>query len=122
MYSTIKCIHVSSVILSFTGFFIRGLLMIKGSELFYSRVTKIAPHIIDTILLITAITLVIMSAQYPTVFNWLSLKIIGLLFYIALGMFAFRFGKNQKIKIFFWIGAQIIFILIVFAALFKPLS
>ena len=51
----IKVIHVSCVFLSFCGFFIRGIWMLSGSELLQKRWVKIAPHIIDTTLLASAL-------------------------------------------------------------------
>lgn len=121
MYTTIKIIHVSSVIFSFIGFFIRGILMIKESELLQAKFTKITPHIIDTVLLISAIILATLSSQYPITHNWLSAKVIGLLIYIGLGLWAFRFGKTKQQKIIGWIGALIVFVLIIITAVIKPL-
>ena len=120
MYTTIKIIHASSALLSFIGFFIRGILMLRESELFNAKFTKIAPHIIDTILLITAIILVTLSSQYPITHNWLTAKVLGLLVYIGLGLWAFRFGKNRLQKTIAWSLALIVFILIIFTAINKP--
>ena len=120
MYTTIKIIHMSSAILSFAGFFIRGVLMLNDSTLFKAKFTKIAPHVIDTVLLVTAIILATLSSQYPITHNWLSAKVIGLLIYIALGLWAFRFAKTRLQKVFAWISALIVFILIVVAAVTKP--
>jgi len=75
--------------------------------------------VIDTILLASAITLVIMVQQYHGLNPWLSAKIGGLLLYITLGMIALRFGKTRKIKTISWILAQIVFFYIVLVALTK---
>jgi len=120
MYNTIKLIHIGSAILSFAGFFIRGILLLKHSPLFYSRLSKIAPHIVDTLLLVSAITLAILSRQYPLSVDWLTLKVIGLLFYIALGLIAFRFSKTNRIRVIAWLSALLVFILIVITAVLKP--
>ena len=120
MYTTIKIIHMSSALLSFIGFFIRGIFMIKESELMQAKFTKIAPHIIDTILLVSAIVLATLSSQYPITHNWLSVKVIGLLIYIGLGLWAFRFGKTKSQKIIGWASALTVFILIAITAITKP--
>lgn len=120
MYTTIKIIHISCVLLSFVGFFSRGILMARGSSLLQAKLTKIAPHVIDTILLVSAVYLVISSSQYPALFNWLTLKIIGLILYIFLGLVAFRFAKTMPLKITAWLGAMLIFIGIAFIAVTKP--
>jgi len=120
MYTTIKIIHMSSAVLSFAGFFIRGILMLNDSTLFKAKFTKIAPHVIDTILLVTAIILATLSSQYPITHNWLSAKVIGLLIYIGLGLWAFRFAVTRLQKIIAWLAALIVFVLIVVTAMTKP--
>lgn len=83
------------------------------------RWIKILPHVIDTILLVSAVTLVTMIQQYPGINTWLSAKVGGVLLYIMLGMMALRFGKTRKIKTISWIAAQIVFFYIVLVALTK---
>lgn len=83
------------------------------------RWVKILPHVIDTVLLASAIVLVTMIQQYSGMNTWLSAKIGGILLYIILGMMALRFGKTRKIKTIAWITAQIVFFYIVLVALTK---
>ena len=118
-FATIKIIHIISIILSYILFSLRGIWMIKGSPLLKLRWVKILPHVIDTILLVSAIALVAMIQQYQGFNIWISAKIGALLLYILLGMVAFRFGKTQKIKTISWILAQIVFFYIVLVALTK---
>ena len=118
-FATIKIIHIISVVLSYILFNLRGIWMIQGSSLLKLRWVKILPHVIDTILLASAITLVFIIQQYPGFNIWVSAKIGGLLLYIFLGMVALRFGKTQKIKTISWILAQIVFFYIVLVALTK---
>ena len=118
-FATIKIIHIISIILSYILFSLRGIWMIQGSPLLKLRWVKILPHVIDTILLVSAITLVAMIQQYQGFNIWISVKIGALLLYILLGMVAFRFGKTQKIKTISWILAQIVFFYIVLVALTK---
>ncbi len=120
MYTTIKLIHITCVLLSLGGFFTRGILMIKESPLFHSRLSKIAPHFIDTILLASAIALAFIASQNPLTSNWLGAKIIGLIIYIGLGLWAFRFGRSRKQKIITWALAVIVFLFIIFIAVTKP--
>lgn len=118
-YAALKIIHVTSVIFSYLLFILRGIWMMQNSHILHRRWVKILPHVIDTILLASAVTLVTMIQQYPGMSTWLSAKIGGLLLYIILGMMALRFGKTRKIKIFSWISAQIVFFYIVLVALTK---
>ena len=118
-FATIKIIHIICMILSYILFSLRGIWMIQGSSLLKLRWVKVLPHVIDTILLTSAIALVAMIQQYPGLNIWISAKIGALLLYIFLGMMAFRFGKTRKIKIISWILAQIVFFYIVLVALTK---
>lgn len=120
MYTTIKLIHMITVFLSFIGFFTRGILLLKDSTLMKSRFVKVSPHLIDTVLLISAISLAVLSSQSPFSFNWLSAKIIGLVIYIGLGLYAFRFA-NTKGQIFIaWCAALLVYLTIVLTAVYKP--
>lgn len=118
-YATLKIIHITSAIFSYILFTIRGLWMMQASPRLQLRWVKILPHVIDTILLVSAIALVTMIQQYPGISTWLNAKIGGLLLYIMLGMVALRFGKTRKIKTMSWIAAQIVFFYIVLVALTK---
>ncbi len=118
-YAALKIIHVISVIFSYLLFILRGIWMMQNSSILQRRWVKILPHVIDTVLLASAVTLVTMIQQYPGMSTWLSTKIGGLLLYIILGMMALRFGKSRKIKIISWITAQIVFFYIVLVALTK---
>ena len=118
-FAIIKIIHIICMILSYILFSLRGIWMIQGSSLLRLKWVKVLPHVIDTILLTSAITLVAMIQQYPGFNIWISVKVGALLLYILLGMMAFRFGKTRKIKIISWILAQIVFFYIVLVALTK---
>jgi len=118
-YTLIKMIHVSSVIASFLFFFVRGIWLIRESSSLQQRWVKILPHIVDTILLASAITLAVQLKQNPINDPWLTAKVTGLVIYIGLGMIAMRFGKTRKIRIRAWIAAQCVFAYIVAVALTK---
>lgn len=118
-YTALKIIHITSAIFSYILFTIRGLWMMQDSPRLQRRWIKILPHVIDTILLVSAVTLVTMIQQYPGINTWLSAKVGGVLLYIMLGMMALRFGKTRKIKTISWIAAQIVFFYIVLVALTK---
>jgi uncharacterized membrane protein SirB2 len=77
------------------------------------------PHVIDTVLLSSAIMLAILIQQNPLVDSWLTAKVVGLLIYIGLGMVALRFGKTHIVKVSAWIMAQLVFFYIVLVALTK---
>lgn len=118
-YLLLKMIHVSSVVISYSLFFLRGIWLMQDSNNLRQRWVKVLPHVIDTILLTSAIALAALIQQDPLNNAWLTAKVIGLLIYILLGMIAIRFGKTKKTRIAAWIGAQCVFIYIVLVALSK---
>jgi uncharacterized membrane protein SirB2 len=119
VFAVLKMIHFGSVLLSYSLFFLRGIWMIQESASLQRRWVKILPHVIDTVLLSSAIALAVMIQQNPLHDAWLTAKVTGLLIYIGLGMVALRYGKTQGIKIGAWIAAQCTFVYIVLVALTK---
>jgi uncharacterized membrane protein SirB2 len=101
----IKQIHQFTALLSITGFALRGFWMIQDSPNLQLRIVKVVPHINDTLLLISAITLAILTSQYPGSSNWLTAKVIALIIYILLGFVALRLGKTKSIRVTAWLLA-----------------
>ena len=75
----------------------------SGSLLSQMKLTKIAPHIIDTLFLATGVALTFTINQYPFSTAWLTAKITGLLVYIVLAMFAMsgKITRPWRITAFF---------------------
>jgi len=118
-YAALKMIHITSVVVSYLLFSLRSMWMMRGSAVLQQRWVKITPHVVDTILLMSAITLAVQIQQDPINDSWLSAKVAGLLIYIGLGMTALRFAKTRKMRISAWIAAQAAFLYIVLVALTK---
>ena len=109
MYLLVKYIHVASVVLSVTGFFLRGILMFRSSPLLAARWIRVLPHVNDTILLTAALTLAAMSGQYPFVDNWVTAKVFGVIAYIILGSLALQVGRTLASRIACWLAAMTVF-------------
>lgn len=115
----IKWLHVVTAIISISGFFLRGIWMIQASQMLTQKWVKILPHVIDTLLLASAMILIFYINQYPFSHGWLSAKLIGLMVYIGLGLVALRFGKTRTIKITAWFAAMGTFSYIIAVAITK---
>ncbi|HEY3697802.1 MAG TPA: SirB2 family protein [Spongiibacteraceae bacterium] len=114
MYFALKHVHMLCAAISIIGFIIRGALRIGNSAILQRKWIRILPHIIDTLLLLSAVGLMFTIQQYPFVNGWLTAKLIGLLVYIFLGIVTMRIAKTQPVRItayllaiatFFYIGA-----------------
>lgn len=113
----IKYLHISCVLLSYTLFFMRGVWMLRAPPMLQQLWVKILPHLVDTLLLLSAITLAFQLSIAPLSNPWLMAKIIALLLYIVLGTIALKRGKTRKVRLAAWLSAQLVFVYIVAVAL-----
>jgi uncharacterized membrane protein SirB2 len=116
-YGTLKTIHAGAVVTTYVLFVLRGVWMIRKSARLRARWVRIVPHVVDTVLLASAIALAIMLRQYPFVSGWLTAKVLALVLYIALGMIALKRGRSKRSRVGAWIAAQLVFLYIVGVAL-----
>lgn len=99
MYAAFKHIHMLCAAISIIGFIVRGGLRIMNSSTLQKKWIRIAPHIIDTFLILSAIGLMFSIQQYPFVNSWLTAKLFGLIVYIFLGVVTMRIAKSQPVRI-----------------------
>jgi len=116
MYMALKHLHMTCVGLSLLGFVLRGVWMMTGSDRLKARATRVLPHMIDAVLLGSAIALV---SFYDAVPNWVWAKVAGLLIYIVLGTVALKRGKTRNARLAAFALALLTFAWIVSVALSK---
>lgn len=123
IYLIIKHLHALSAVITITGFVLRGYWMVTGSDKLQHRITRIAPHVVDTVFLLSGIAMLAMLSLNPFSQGWLVAKFAGLIAYILLGTLAIRRGSTLQIRIIAFVGALSVFSYIVGVALSKsPLS
>jgi uncharacterized membrane protein SirB2 len=103
-----KFVHVSCAFLSIAGFGLRGYWMATDNPLLQHRATRVLPHIVDTLLLGSAISLLVVWRMSPLGQPWLEAKIIALLLYIGAGMVALRLGRSKRTRVSAWLLALLI--------------
>jgi len=118
-YVLLKHLHITCVVISIAGFFLRGVWMLRDSPLLDRLWVRVVPHVNDTLLLLAAIGLSIVQQQYPFVHGWVTAKVIGLLAYIGFGLFALRRGRSKCVRAGFWLASLASFAYIVSVALTK---
>jgi uncharacterized membrane protein SirB2 len=116
-YLAIKHMHITFAALSGILFLTRGVWMMRAPAMLQRSWVRIVPHVVDTLLLASALTMVAWSGQYPFVQNWLTAKVIALVAYIGLGVLALKRGKTRQVQIAAFIGALAVFAYIVMVAL-----
>ena len=113
----LKYVHVTSAALSISGYLLRGVWMLRESPQLQKKWVRIVPHVIDTVLLGSAILLAITIQQYPFVHGWLTAKVLALVLYIVVGAIGLKYGRTKTIRVGAWVGAVVIFAYIVLVAL-----
>lgn len=119
LYLALKHLHVTCVVLSITGFCLRGFLHLRKSALAGRRWLRIVPHVNDAILLAAAIALTVLIGQYPFIDAWLTAKVFGLIAYIILGALALQGGRSSRLRVGAGAAAVVVFGWIVTVALTK---
>ena len=119
MYMMVKHLHLTAVALSLILFTLRFFWTIRGSEIMQQKWVKIVPHVIDTILLASALVLCVIISQYPFVNAWLTEKVIGVVLYIVMGFWTLKFARTTALKVFGFVGALAWIVFVAKVAVFK---
>lgn len=105
MYTNLKIIHVAAVSLSIALFILRLAWAFRAPARLQRTWVRVVPHVIDTVLLGSAIGLTLVVHQYPFVNGWLTAKVMGLIAYIVFGTFALKRARSQHGQIVAACGA-----------------
>ena len=80
--------------LTLISFVVRGMWSIAGSPLRNQKWVKIAPHVIDTLLLTLGVVMAI-NIGASLFDGWLGAKLLGLLAYIGFGVVTMRANSRE---------------------------
>lgn len=123
VYLTLKTVHVAAAVVTIAGFILRGIWMLNASTKLQRPVVKIAPHIVDTVLLLAGVGLLWLSRLNPLAQAWLLAKFAGLIAYVLLGTIAIRRGPTKRVRAIALFGAVAAFAYILGVATARsPLS
>ena len=118
-YLLLKHVHMTLAALSGALFLVRGLWMLADSPMRQRAWVSSAPHLIDSLLLTTALILAWWSRQSPGVDSWLTAKLVALVAYIVLGSLALKYGKTRLVRSAAFVAALTCFGYIVATAVTK---
>lgn len=119
MYIEVKYTHIALALISINLFVFRAALNIMQAPLKEKLWLRIAPHVNDSLLLATAIYLMLLTSQYPFAVAWLTIKICAVVAYIVLGSIALKKAKTTAAKLLFSLLAIGMFAVIGSIALFR---
>jgi uncharacterized membrane protein SirB2 len=94
-YLILKHSHMGFALLSVSLFSLRGMAMLNGWTWLQSKPMRILPHVLDTLLLASAVLLASYLRLNPLGNPWLLAKIAGLIAYILLGNRALKTGRSR---------------------------
>jgi len=115
-YPQIRLVHIAAVFASGGLFFLRGAGVQLGAQWPMVAPLRYLSYTIDTVLLTAALMLASLLHQYPFVHAWLTVKVLLLVVYIVLGMFALRRGRTRMARLGCWVLALLVYALIVSVA------
>jgi len=119
MYSILKHLHLSCVTLSLVFFGLRFYWRKQDADKLQKKWVKILPHLIDTVLLVSAISMVWIASINPLEQHWLAAKILALFAYIVAGTFAIKRARSAGGQNLSFILALLCFAYIIAVAISK---
>lgn len=113
-YIALKHLHTTAAALSLLFFIVRAYWSVIESPTLRKKVVRIAPHMIDTILLVCGLAM-----AYTIGFNqgWIWAKLVALVLYIGVGTVAIKRGKTPGSRAIAAVIAIAVFVYIVGVAL-----
>lgn len=104
-YLPLKHLHVSLVGLSVGGFLLRSMAVLAGARWVRARAVRIAPHVLDTLLLASGLWLLFKAGWGLAAAPWFSAKMAGLVAYVLLGVVALRPRTGRALRGVAWVAA-----------------
>ena len=108
VHFAIRQLHVTAAAVSLALFTLRGAWMMASLALLERRWVKIVPHVVDTMLLGSALWLAWQLGMDGTR-GWLVAKVVALFVYIALGTVALKRGRTRGVRVAALSGALMTF-------------
>ena len=117
-YLLLKHLHISLAAISISLFIWRGIFMWRNQPL-PSKLQRILPHIVDTLLLAAGVSLAVLARLNPQASPWLLVKLLAVLAYIILGIFALKRGRTLAQRRCYFVLAVTVFAYIAAVAVSK---
>ncbi len=105
LYPGLKHLHLALIGASVGFFILRFIWLMTDSALLSRKWARIAPHVLDTFLLLSGLLLCVAIAQYPGQVPWLTEKMMALVAYIVLGVITFKLQRGKLFRLVAFFGA-----------------
>ncbi len=104
-YSQARAVHIGAVLCSGTLFAVRGAGVLAGARWPMAAALRWSSYAIDTVLLTAALVLVAMLPAALFANHWLTVKLVLLLAYIALGSLALKRSRSARVRALCFVAA-----------------
>lgn len=111
-YPQIKHVHILLALASGTLFALRGAGVLAGMRWPNALPVRWTSYTVDTALLTAALMLLTILPGAMFANGWLTAKIVLLVIYIVLGVFAIKRGRTRTAKAWFYVGALATFAMV----------
>lgn len=107
-YALLRQLHRACAFVSLAGFALRFGAALAGQAWVRSRPARTLPHVVDTVLLGSALAMAIGIGLTPAQAPWLLTKLVLLLAYIGLGLVALRPSFARPLRVGAGVGALLV--------------
>lgn len=122
-YPQVRLVHILAVALSGSLFALRGVGMLAGMRWPQSAMVRYLSYGIDTVLLTAALMLVAMLPAALFANHWLAVKLVLVVAYVVLGVFALHRGRTRAVRATCYFAALSVFVIIIgIARMHHPLG
>lgn len=121
MATLIKHLHVWLVILSLGSFVLRFIWTQKNSAYLREKWVRVAAPAVDALLLLTGAALAVLNHFSPVAVDWLGLKLLGIVVYVALGTVALKAPLSRLVRHLVGGLALTALLIVIFLAVYKPI-
>ncbi|MEW6992431.1 SirB2 family protein [Colwelliaceae bacterium 6441] len=101
-----KHLHMTLAIISIALFTLRFFWTLTSSAQLSKKWVKIAPHLIDTLLLLLGVGMMMKLALNPFEQLWLGEKLLAVIAYIFTGYYTLKLARNRTMQIIGYLGAM----------------
>ena len=106
-------------VISIFLFTLRFFWLMKQSGQLDKKWVKVAPHIVDTFLLLVGVGMAVKLKINPLEYLWLGEKLFAIVAYIFTGYFTLKLARNNAMRIIGYLGAMGWFLLVFRIAMTK---
>ena len=96
IWTIVKPLHVAFALLTAASFAVRGYWMLTRSARLDARMTRMLPHVVDSLLLLTGLAMAVRLSVSPFAHPWFAAKLTAIVAYIVVGHVALKRGRSHR--------------------------